>query len=81
MHDQNDVVGSALVGLVATILQECAASGAIDPDRLRKRLEAFGNHESVLSEPEQDQKLIRRIIETLNDGIGYGELERGNAKH
>lgn len=80
MANDNDpavTAASALVGGVATLVQELVVSGAVDSDRLRKRLTAFVKQDSVQAESPGDRELIERVIGTLNEAIDFAEQERG----
>lgn len=68
-HDPGVTAVSALVGGVATIVQELVATGAVEPDRLRKRLIAFAKQDSVQLSSPRDRELIERVIGTLTDAI------------
>lgn len=76
-HDTAVTAASALVGGVATLVQELVVSGAVDPDRLRKRLTAFVKQDSVQAESPGDRELIERVIGTLTEAIDFAEHERG----
>ncbi|GEM_PF-5509901 len=74
--DTNVVATSALLGGVATLIQELVASGAINAERLTTRLQDFVAQESVKEEPEPEREIIHRIITTLIAGIKLGQQER-----
>lgn len=67
---------SALVGGVATILQELVVAGAVDPDRLRRRLRDFVEQDAVQSEPPEERELIERVIQALHQAIDLAEQEK-----
>lgn len=77
-HDQDAGVtaASALVGGVATIVQELVVSGAVDPERLRRRLHSFVQQDSIQKEHPDDRDLIERVIGTLTQAIDFGQAER-----
>ena len=75
-HDPAVTAASALVGGVATLVQELVVAGAVDPDRLRKRLVDFVKQDSVQAEAPGDRELIERVIGTLTEAIDFAEQER-----
>lgn len=75
-HDPAVTAASALVGGVATLVQELVVAGAVDPDRLRKRLVDFVKQDSVQAEAPSDRDLIERVIGTLAEAIDFAEQER-----
>lgn len=74
--DPSVTAASALVGGVATLIQELVAAGAVDPERLRNRLELFVRQDSVQAEAPADRYLIERVIGTLKQAIDFAEEER-----
>ena len=75
-HDSGVTAASALVGGVATLIQELVVTGAVDPVRLQSRLETFLAQDAIKAEPEADQELIQRVIGTLLKSIDFGSMER-----
>lgn len=70
------VAASALLGAVATIVQELSASGVLNGERLEQRLEGFLSQDAVQNAPENDRKIIERVVKTIISGITYGTQER-----
>lgn len=75
-EDSGVVAASALVGGVATLIQELVVAGAVDPARLRSRLRTFVQQDAIQSEPRGDRLLIERVIAALQDAIDIAEQER-----
>lgn len=75
-HDPGVTAASALVGGVATVVQELVVAGSVDPSRLRTRLHAFTQQDSVQNESPSDRELIERVIGTLIQAIDLAEQER-----
>lgn len=66
---------SALIGGVATLIQELIASKAIDPDRLQDKLRDYAQQERVQSEPPLHRSTIEDVIRMLMQGIEVGKQE------
>lgn len=75
-RDSGVTAASALVGGVATLIQELVVAGAVDPERLQSRLETFLEQDAIKAEPAADQELIKRVIGTLLESIDFGSRER-----
>lgn len=84
MQNDNDsavTAASALVGGVATLIQELVLSGAINPERLRHRLQAFVQQDGVQQEPDAERELIKRVIHALEVAIDIAQEERRENAH
>lgn len=79
--DSGVTATSALVGGVATLVQELVLAGAVDPARLRDRLQAFVKQDGVQSEPAAERELIERVIGALENAITMAEQERRENAH
>lgn len=74
-HDPALVAGSFLAASMATILQELVASGAIDPEKMRKRFDRFMAQESINDAPPGDRAIIDQIIGVLQMAVPKKETE------
>lgn len=74
-RESNLVAISALMGAVATLIQELVAAGSVDATSLRERLDTFVNQDVVTESPQAEKAIIQSVVSTLLDGIQYGEDE------
>lgn len=72
---REEVATSALIGGVATLIQELVASKVVDPDRLEEKLRNFVQQENVQKQPLSERLLVEDVIEMLCLGITIGKRE------
>lgn len=73
--DVDAVATSALIGGVATLIQELVAAKVIDPARLQEKLQNFKQQEAIQTEPEPQRSAIEDVINMLLLGIEVGQKE------
>lgn len=74
----NIAATSAMVGAMATLLQELVASGSINGPRMQQRLSDFATQEAVRNAPTSERVAVEAVIDILKLGIDTGKPEGEN---
>lgn len=79
MQDEKDIgilAVSALIGGVATVVQELVVAGSVDAERLHARLNEFLAQDAIQTVPASERELITKVIGNLQQAVAYGLKER-----